>query len=288
VPLLHIAILAIVQGITEFLPISSSGHLVMTWAAFAEVSGVAQPPASQQLALDVSVHVGTLGAVMLYTWRDIWEMLKALPKAARGRSSPGLKLFLLIVVATIPVVIAGFAMKYYLGTNIRSIEVIAWAFIGFGLLLYGVDRTCLTVKQLDHLGFGGAIFIGLAQALALIPGTSRAGITMTAARALGYERVDSARFSMLLSIPTIMAAGVLLGADILKSGNVQFKLDAVISVGISFVTAFIAIIAMMSWLRRATFTPFVIYRVLFGIVLLLWVYGVFGDVVPPPPPVPAG
>lgn len=282
-PLLHIAILAIVQGITEFLPISSSGHLVLTWAAFEAASGVAQPPAAQQLALDVAVHVGTLGAVMLYTWRDMWEILKALPKAARGRGSPGLRLLLLIVVGTIPVVIAGFAMKHYLGTNIRSVEVIAWAFIGFGLLLFGVDRACLTVKQLEHVGYGSAVFIGLAQVLALIPGTSRAGITMTAARALGYERVDAARFSMLLSIPTIMAAGALLGLDIIKAGDVRLGLDALVAAAISFVTAFLAILAMMSWLKRASFTPFVIYRILFGVALLLWIYGVFADFLPPAP-----
>ena len=279
--LLQLVVLAVVQGVTEFLPISSSGHLILTWAAF-EQAGHTLPPKNAQLALDVAVHVGTLGAVMAYMWREIREILIGLWRGLRGKSAPGQKLLALIVVGTIPVIIAGFLMKKYFGGNIRSVEVTAWAFIIFGVLLFAADKMSLTVRKLSHLGFWGALYIGLAQVLALIPGTSRAGITMTAARSLGFERRDAARFSMLLAIPAIAGAGVLLGLDVYEAGDVQLGQDAIFAAAVAFVAAFIAIVLMMAWLRRASFTPFVIYRVLFGIFLLLWVYGAFASWLPAP------
>ena len=279
--LLQLVVLAIVQGVTEFLPVSSSGHLILTWAAF-EQAGHTLPPANAQLAIDVAVHVGTLGAVMAYMWREIGQILLGLWRGLRGKSDPGQKLLGLVIVATIPVIAAGFLMKEYFGGNIRSVEVTAWAFIGFGLLLFAADKMSLTVRQMDHMGFGAAAYIGLAQVLALIPGTSRAGITMTAARSLGYERRDAARFSMLLAIPAIAGAGALLGHDVYKAGDVRLGQDAILAAAIAFVTAFVAIALMMAWLKRASFTPFVIYRVLFGIFLLLWVYGAFSGWLPAP------
>ncbi len=272
-PLLHIVVLAVVQGITEFLPISSSAHLILV----PTVTGWSD----QGLALDVAVHVGTLGAVAVYLWRDVGMIFAGLVQATRRRSSPGLHLLGLLVIGTVPVVIAGFLVKRYVGNGLRSVEVIAWASIGFGVLLYVIDRVSLTVKKMEHFGIGAAIAIGLAQVLALIPGTSRSGITMTAARMLGYERPDAARFSMLLSIPVIIASGILLGYDVYKAGNVQLGFDALIGAVIAFVTALIAIILMMSWLRRASFTPFVIYRVILGFVLLAWIYGLLDGILPP-------
>jgi len=279
-PLLQIVVVSIVQGLTEFLPISSSGHLILAWQVLEHGTGSPVPPEAQQLIMDVAVHVGTLGAVMAYLWRECWLILRGLGTAVRGRSSPGLKLFWLLVLATIPVVIAGLLLDRYVGTALRSVEVIAWAFIGFGVLLYVVDKTSLTVKTMQHIGVGSALFVGAAQVLALIPGTSRAGITMTAARMLGYERSDAARFSMLLSIPTIIAAGSLAGYKVYKAGNMQLGFDALAGAVLSFFVALVAIVAMMKWLRRATFTPFVIYRVIFGLFLLAVVYGLLKDQIP--------
>jgi undecaprenyl-diphosphatase len=279
-PLLHIAVVAIVQGITEFLPISSSGHLILAWQALEQGTGQPVPPQAQQLVMDISVHVGTLGAVMAYLWREIWLMLRGMGLAVRGRPSPGLRLLGLLALATIPVIIGGVLLDMFVGTALRSAEVIGWAFIVFGLLLYVVDRISLTVKRIEHFGIGSALFVGFAQVLALIPGTSRAGITMTAARMLGYERVDSARFSMLLSIPTIIAAGGLAGYKIYKSNNASLGFDALLGAALSFVVAFLAILAMMSWLRRASFTPFVIYRLIFGVFLLAVFYGFLKDQLP--------
>lgn len=262
--LFHIILLAVIQGITEFLPISSSGHL----ALFPMLTGWKD----QGLTMDVAVHVGTLGAVILYLWRDVGHILGGLGLLVLGRWTPGARLFFLLVLSTIPVVIAGYLMKRYLGTNIRNAEVIAWASIGFGLLLYVVDKTSMTLHKMDHITWFNALAIGLAQVLALIPGTSRAGITMTAARFFGFERTDAARFSMLMSIPVIVAAGALSAYDLRQSGDIELQRDVVLGIIFSFVAAIVAIMAMMAWLRRATFTPFVIYRVLLGIGILYWVY----------------
>ncbi len=269
--LLPIAILALVQGITEFLPISSSGHLVLVWQGFSEF-GMNPPQATQQLMLDVAVHVGSLGAVILYLWRDVGRVAAGAALLVIGRWTPGGKLFLLLVAGTIPLVIAGLLVKKYLGITSRSVEVVAWASIGFGILLFVVDRAALTLRRLEHTTFAAAIFIGLSQVLALIPGTSRSGITMTAARFLGYERSDAARFSMLLSIPAILGAGILFGIDLYQSGNARIQADAIIAAVLSLGSALVAIVLMMAWLRRASFTPFVVYRVLLGGVLLYLVY----------------
>lgn len=267
-PLLHIAILALVQGITEFLPISSSGHLVL-------VPVLLEWP-DQGLVIDVAVHVGTLGAVMLYFWRDVALMIGGLGRLATGRLDGGGRLAAFVVVGTIPVIIAGFALNHFVPGGIRSIEVIAWTTLGFGIVLYLADRMGMTLRRMDHMGFVDAVIIGLAQVLALIPGTSRSGITMTAARGLGFERPDAARFSMLLSMPAILGAGVLKGVELYQSGDAALTASALIAAGLALISALIAIWAMMAWLRRSTFTPFVVYRVLLGGFLLAVAYGVAG------------
>ena len=262
--LYHILILAIVQGITEFLPISSSGHLILT----SQVLGWTD----QGLIIDIAVHVGTLFAVLLYFWRDIWLMLAGLVLLVTGRSSRGAQLALYIIVGTIPVILIGYLGKDLIGTALRSAEVIAWATLGFGILLWVADKFGMTLRTIEHLSWGGVLFIGLAQVLALIPGTSRSGITITAARLLGMERREAARFSMLLSIPTIIGAGVLSGYDLFKAGDIALGLDALIAAALAFLTAILAIWTLMQWLRRSSFTPFVIYRILLATGLLYWVY----------------
>ncbi len=269
-----IAVLALVQGITEFLPISSSGHLILTWAAFDYYQvPVAARTGSDRLILDIAVHVGTLFAVMLYFWRDVGRLVGGFARLFTFRMTPGGRLFLLLVIGTIPVVIAGFlADRTGVIDLLRTAEVIAWASIVFGVLLYAVDLRSMTLHRLEHTSVGGILFVGLAQVLALIPGTSRSGITMTAARFLGYERSDAARLSMLLSIPTILGAGVLAGKKLHDSGNAALGIDALIAAGLAFVSALLAIAVMMAWLRRASFTPFVIYRVLLGLFILYLLY----------------
>jgi undecaprenyl-diphosphatase len=265
-PVLHIVVLAIVQGITEFLPISSSGHLVLI-PVFADWP-------DQGLIIDVAVHVGTLGAVCLYFWRDMLGMTAGLLAVTRGRRDPYARLFGLLVLATLPVIAAGYLMERYgMMDGLRSIEIIAWTTFGFGIVLYITDQVGMTVRRVEHIGIVDAIIIGLSQVLALVPGTSRSGITMSAARMLGMERSEAARFSMLLSIPTIIGAGTLKGLQLYHSGDAQLTADAILAAGLAFGTALVAIFIMMAWLRRATFTPFVLYRIALGGGLLALSYG---------------
>jgi undecaprenyl-diphosphatase len=266
VTLQHIILLAVVQGITEFLPISSSGHLVLTPA----ITGAAD----QGLLLDVSVHVGTLLAVLIYFWRDVLAMIIGFFRLFTGRMTPGARMALHIVVATIPVVAVGFYLKESgIEEQMRSVEIIAWTTLVFGVILWVADKVGMTINRIEHMGWAGAIFIGLAQVIALVPGVSRSGITMTAARLMSYERSDAAQFSMLMSIPVILGAGLLAGLDLHKAGNMELNREVMMAIGFSFITALITIAVLMSWLKRASFTPFAIYRIILGVALLVWVYG---------------
>ncbi len=264
--LTEIILLAVVQGITEFLPISSSGHL----RAAAEILGIT----GSTLAIDVAVHVGTLGAVIIYFWRDIMRIIVGVLSFAAGKRTDAGFLGLYIVAASIPIFVAGFLGRDFIDNELRTLEIIGWTSIGFGLLLWWADRTGMTVLNLQHLNARNAILIGLAQVLSLVPGTSRAGVTITAARLLGYERSEAARFSMLLSIPAIAGAGLLITLELIASGDTTVTRGAVISGILAFITALAAIALLMRWLKFAGFTPFVIYRVLMGGAILYWVYSV--------------
>ena len=271
-PVLHLLILAVVQGITEFLPISSSGHLVLTWQAFdalALESGITRE--SDRLVLDIAVHVGTLVAVCGYFRRDIAAMIAGMFRWLRGRRDSGAQLAINVAIATIPVVIAGMGLKDRIGV-LRDGTVIAATTIGFGLLLWAADRMTGLTRRLSDMAVPDALLIGFLQILALIPGTSRAGITMTGARLLGYDRQDAARFSMLLAIPAIVGAGLVAAADLHARGAVQLGLDALIAAGFACAAAWLAIALLMRWLRTAGFTPFVVYRVVLGVVLLGLIY----------------
>lgn len=264
--LLQLIVLAAVQGFTEFLPISSSGHLIL-------VPAVADWP-DQGLLIDVAVHLGTLLAVVAYFWRDVAGLFSGLLKLARGRRDPSTRLVVHLIIGTIPIVVAGgvlFALD--LVDLLRSPEIIAWTTLGFGILLYVADRLFLRVRKLEQMTLGHAAIIGGAQILSLVPGTSRSGVTMTAARMLGFERRDAARFSMLLSVPTIFAAGLLVASDISKLESVGNVTEAAIAGVLAFGFAMLAIAALLAWLRQATFGPFALYRLVLGGALLIWIYG---------------
>jgi len=273
VPLLHVIVLAIVQGITEFLPISSSGHLVLVWAGL-DAQGLATPGQTMEdrLALDIAVHVGTLFAVCLYFWREILSMLLGLGSVARGRPDEGGMLAIYIAVATLPLIIIGFVFKDLITLHLRNVEFVAWATICFGLLLHLSARIGTQQRRLEQMTWGTAGFIGIGQVLALVPGTSRSGITMTMARFLGFERSEAARFSLLLAIPAILGPGLLIGTELYQAGQVALGIDAAIAAALAFVFGYATIILLIGWLRRASFTPFVVYRLLLGCALLYWVY----------------
>ena len=262
---LYLAILAIVQGVTEFLPVSSSGHLVLV-PLFMGV-------ADHQLILDVAVHVGTLGAVVLYLWRDIFRMITGLGRLMKGQYDPGARLAGFLILGTLPVIVAGFFLNHFYPEGIRSLKVVGWTTLLFGLLLMITDQIGMTLRRIEHLKVGDVIIIGVAQAVSLIPGTSRSGICMTAARMLGMERVEAARFAMLLGVPTILGAGTLKGYELWRLGDAQLTADVFLAAGLSLGTALVSIALMMAWLRRATFTIFGLYRLLLGGFLLTLAYG---------------
>ena len=262
--LVEILILAVVQGITEFLPISSSGHL----RAAAEILGI---PGST-LVIDVAVHVGTLGAVIGYFWRDIVRIIVGTLQSLSGVRTDGGRLALYIIVATLPIFAAGYFGRDFIDDSLRTLEIVGWTTIVFGILLWWADRAGMTVLRLEHLTIANALIIGIAQILSLVPGTSRAGITITAARALGFERTEAARFSMLLSIPAIAGAGFLIGLELAATGDPALTRGAIIAGIIAFITALAAIALLMRWLKFAGFGPFVIYRILVGGAILYWVY----------------
>ena len=261
----HLIVLAAVQGVTEFLPISSSGHLVLV-PLFMDVP-------DQGLMLDVAVHVGTLFAVVVYFSRDVWGMFTGFLSLLRGRKDPHGRLLGLLIVGTIPVIAAGFVLNQYYPDALRSIKVIGWTTFGFGILLLISDQFGMTLRRIEHLRIGDVLVVGVVQVLALIPGTSRSGICITAARMMGMERQDAARFAMLLGIPAIAGAGVLKGHELWQMGDVRLTLDVFIAGGLSMLMALISIALMMVWLRRATFTIFAVYRLLLGGFLLVVAYG---------------
>ena len=264
--LIHIIVLALIQGITEFLPVSSSGHLIL-------VSKLTPWP-DQTLMVDIALHVGTLAAVMVYFHRECWSMVLGVFNLLLFRGGPEAKLALHVVVASLPIIPAALYLKDYVAGDFRQgVALIAWTTLGFGLLLYAADRLGLRIRRVEHMTIGAALIIGVAQILALVPGTSRSGITMTAARFLGFERTEAARFSLLLSIPVIIGAGTLAGVDLYQMGDAEMNTVTVLAIVFSFVSALIAIAVMMRWLERASFTPFVIYRICLGAGLLYWVYG---------------
>lgn len=260
----HLLILALIQGITEFLPVSSSGHLIL----LPGLTGMDD----QGLALDVAVHVGTLFAVILYFWGDVKQALIGTPRMLTGRlDTEGSRLAFYLLIATIPVILVGLALKLTgLDQAMRSIAVIGWTMLIFGLVLYWADRTGHETHEAKDWNARHAITMGLWQCLALIPGTSRSGITITAARQLGYERSDAARLAMLMSIPTIAASGILLGADVVGQADIALLRDAGIAALMAFVAALAALVLMMRLLKSISFTPYVIYRVILG-AILLWI-----------------
>ncbi|MFC1778273.1 undecaprenyl-diphosphate phosphatase [Pseudomonadota bacterium] len=259
--LIQIIVLSLIQGLTEFLPVSSSAHLILG-------SKVFDWP-DQGLVFDVATHLGTLLAVLVYFRVDIWNMIK--PWLGGGKTDEtSRKLGLTLVVASIPAILAGGLLHGWVESALRDTRVIAFSTIGFGLLLWWADARFARSKLLADMNMKSGLMIGLAQMLALVPGTSRSGITITMGRMLGFNADSAARFSFLLSIPIIAAAGaygvlrmILNDADI---DWFQFGL----AIGLSSLAGWFCIAAFLALLQRVGLVPFVIYRLALG-VALLWI-----------------
>ena len=260
----NLLLIALIQGITEFLPISSSAHLILL-PSLTSLDDQGQ-------VIDVAAHVGTLCAVVLFFWSDVKLALGGTLRLLRGKAdTQGARLALCLIVGTIPVVIAGLILSVTgLSDAMRSVAVIGWAMIVFGILLYWADQKGPAEKTAGQWSLKDAVKMGMWQAVALIPGTSRSGITITAGRMLGYKRTDAARLSMLMSIPTIIASGALLSLDVIASGDTGTLRDIGIVVAMSFAAALLALTLMMRLLKSVSFTPYVIYRIALGAVLL-WI-----------------
>lgn len=279
---LQLLIIAVVQGITEFLPISSSGHLILI-PHLTEFS-------DQGPLIDVAVHVGSLLAITAYFFKDVIVLARGGFASIgvgtdRAEAPAERRLFWWIVLGTIPAVAFGLAIKLGafnaiaetwfgitvvdddLMASIRFTDLIAFNLIFYGLLLGLADWLGREVKRFEDMSWRDGLIVGIAQALAIIPGTSRSGVTMTAARFLGYKRVEAARFSFLLSIPAVAGAGVLIVPEIFEAGT-GLALDALIAGALTFVAAFATMAFLMNFLKRASMLVFVVYRVILGIALL--------------------
>ena len=269
---IHLMLLSALQGLTEFLPVSSSGHLIL-FSKFTTFP-------DQGLALDVAVHVGSIIAVMIFFSETIWEMVKGFLKSycIPNFKNQGSKLTWLIIIGTIPAVIAGLFLIKNGTDELRSSRLIGWTMLGFGIILFIADKIGMTIRKIEHLTILDAILIGLAQCLALIPGTSRSGITITMGRFLGLERREAAKFAMLLSIPTIAGAGALVGWELYQQGNMMELMYAMDGITYSFIASILAIYIIMWWLKKSTFLPFVIYRLCLGSYLLLDSYGYLEEI----------
>ncbi|QIQ87320.1 undecaprenyl-diphosphate phosphatase [Erythrobacter sp.] len=271
-------LIAVVQGITEFLPISSSGHLIL-------IPFLTDFP-DQGPMIDIAVHVGSLLAIIVYFFRDVAGLARGgFASIGIGHAPEQRRLFWWIVLGTIPAVVFGLAIKLGflngvvsatfgipiieddLLASIRFTDLIAVNLIGYGILLGLADRFGRQDKTFEQMTWRDGLIVGCAQALALIPGTSRSGVTMTAARLLGYGRFEAARFSFLLSIPAVAGAGVLIVPDLLEADGALLT-DAIITGVLTFLAAFATMAFLMNFLKRASMMVFVVYRVLMGTALL--------------------
>lgn len=266
-PIIQLVVLAIIQGITEFLPVSSSAHLIL--APLAVESWGDQGP-----LIDIAAHVGSLVAVLFYFKAETFMLVRGGVDTLRWRESEDRKLFLFIAAATIPIIaVAAMFVLFDLTDALRSPQVIGAASIVFGVLLWHGDRAPATKEGLSRITWREALTIGAAQAFAIIPGASRSGVTMTAARYLGWTRAEAARFSMLLAIPTIAAFGLFAGLELIGEGAGATTMQAAIVAALSFLSAYAAIAVFMRLTRTMSFTPFVVYRILLGLALLFFAGG---------------
>ncbi len=251
--MIEVFLLSLIQGVTEFLPISSSSHLAL-FAEYLEFE-------NQGLSLDVSLHIGSFFAVVFYFFKDIINFFE------------NKSLFTKILVSSLPVMIVGFFLiETGLINKIRNIQTIAWTTFIFAILLYISDKFKLDKTIKNNFTFKAAILIGLFQILSLMPGVSRSGIAITAARILNYKREDSAKISFLISIPILGAVSIFGIQNIMFSENLNFTTTNVIAIIFSFFFSFITIKFFLEYIKKFSLNIFVFYRVILGLILLSIIY----------------
>tara|TARA_Y100000591_G_C21768083_1_gene663990 strand:- start:258 stop:1016 length:759 start_codon:yes stop_codon:yes gene_type:complete len=246
-------ILSVVQGITEFIPVSSSSHLFL-FSDFLNFQ-------SKSLEIDVSLHIGSFIAIITYFYKDIINFVK------------NKDLFIKIIISSIPVMVIGYILiQSNLIENLRNIKLIAWTTILFGFLLYFSDKYNVDKTIENNFNIKSAIIIGIFQIISLIPGVSRSGITITAARLLNFKRVDATKISFLLSIPTLGAVSIFGVKNILTSSDVSFSILNVFAIFLSFLFSYLTIKYFLNFVKRFNLTVFVIYRIILGLTLLAFAY----------------
>ncbi len=249
---IEILILSAIQGISEFLPISSSAHLII-------VSSLYDLKASS-LLIDISLHLGSLLAIIFFFRKDLFDL------------KHNQKLLKLIIIGSVPLIIFGYILYLTeLINHLRNIKVIAWTTLSFGIILYFADQSKINQNISSNLNIRSILFIGMFQILALIPGVSRAGITITAARFLKFNRVDSGKISFLLSIPALAGASFL-GLKDLQNESLEINILTIIAVILSFLFSYVAVKYFLDYLNKFSLNIFVIYRLIIALVLFSIIY----------------
>ena len=265
--ILEAIFLGFVQGLTEFLPVSSSAHL--------RIVGLFLPDAQDPGAAFTAVtQLGTETAVLIYFWKDITRIVGRWFRSLSGRSvprnDPDARLGWLVILGTIPIGVAGVLLKDSIETTFRSLWIVAIVLIVFGVVLGVLDVVGKKTRWIEHMTFGGGILIGLAQVLALVPGVSRSGATVSMGLALGYTRPAAARFAFLLAVPAVFLSGLYEAATSLGDTGAPFGLvDTLVATVVAFVVGFVVIAAFMNYISKRSFMPFVVYRIALGIVLIV-------------------
>ena len=257
-----IIILSMVQGITEFLPISSSAHLIIIPEIFGSFTS--------KRSFDVSLHFGSLLAVIFYLKKDISKI--AFDTMFLKKSNEGFITLKNLIISTMPIVFIGFLIHLYDFNIIRNLEIVGWTTLGFGILL-GIADTNLKIKKfIKNMNLKEAFIIGLFQILALIPGTSRSGIVITVGLFMGFNRYDASKYSLLLSIPVIIAAMTLESFSLFYKEGFFFNDEMIIGIIASFCLALMTIKLFMKWINKASLKIFVFYRIILGVVILIYAY----------------
>ena len=251
--MIDVLILSLIQGVTEFLPVSSSSHLIL----FSKLTNFQ----NQSLSLDVSLHIGSFLAVITFFYKDLIKFIK------------NKDLFIKILISSLPVMVLGFFMvKIDLISELRNIKVIGWMTLLFGILLYLSDKFNMNKNIESDFTYKSALMIGFFQMISLVPGVSRSGITITAARLLKFNRYDAAKISFLLSIPTLAVVSIFGIKNILSAENMNISFLNLFSILLSFVFSFITIKYFLQYIKSFSLDIFVIYRVILGIVILSFAY----------------
>lgn len=260
----EIIILALVQGFSAVLPVSAWAHVLV----MRDVLGWFDPAPQ----IMVAAHAGTLLAILLYLWRDIWRIVLGLIPRRKRRRDPGQQLAVNLLVASVPILVAGFAFHLFLDPLPSTLSFVAWTSILFGVLLYSIDKFAMTIRRIEHMTAPGAFALGLAAIIALVPGVSRVGLIVLATRSISYERRDAMRFGLMLTVP-IMFASSPFGASSFGPDFSVFDRQVLLAAGIACLGSFAGLVSVMRWVSRGRFTVFAVYRVVLGFLLLYWIYG---------------